>query len=155
MRRRKAEIREIASDLKYGSIDLARFINRVMLNGKKTVAQGIVYSALDIIEGQSGRSSVDVFSEAVRNSTPQLQVKARRVGGTTYQVPIEVTPRRGLALGMTWLIIAARKRKGAPMRERLAQELLDASRGEGAAVKRREDMHRMADANRAFVHYRW
>ena len=155
MRRRRAEIREISPDSKFGSEELARFINRVMLNGKKTVAQGIVYDALDIVEDRSGRPSVDVFSEAVRNSTPQLQVRARRVGGATYQVPVEVRPRRGIALAMTWLIVAARNRKGAAMRQKLAQELLDASRGEGAAVRRREDLHRMAEANRAFVHYRW
>ena len=155
MRRRRAEIREISPDSKFGSEELARFINRVMLNGKKTVAQGIVYDALDIVEDRSGRPSVDVFSEAVRNSTPQLQVRARRVGGATYQVPVEVRPRRGIALAMTWLVVAARNRKGAAMRQKLAQELLDASRGEGAAVRRREDLHRMAEANRAFVHYRW
>ena len=155
MRRRRAEIREISPDAKFGSEDLARFINRVMLNGKKTVAQGIVYDALEIIESQAGRPSVDVFTEAVRNSTPQLQVRARRVGGATYQVPVEVRPRRGVALAMTWLITAARNRKGAAMRQKLAQELMDASRGEGAAVRRREDLHRMAEANRAFSHFRW
>jgi len=155
MRRRKAEIRTVPPDPKFGSEYLSRFINKIMLNGKKSVAQSAVYRALDIVEQQSGRPSVEVFIEALQNATPLLQVKARRVGGATYQVPMEVRPERGQALGMTWLITSARARKGRPIREKLAQEILDASRGEGAAVRRREDVHRMADANRAFVHYRW
>jgi small subunit ribosomal protein S7 len=155
MRRRRAEQRVILPDPKYGNVELARFINIMMMRGKKTVAQHIIYEALEIVEQRARRPSLEVFQEAVHNSTPQLQVKSRRVGGATYQVPIEITPRRGNALAMRWLIRGARTRKGRPMHEKLAQELLDASRGEGAAVKRREDLHRMAEANRAFAHYRW
>ena len=155
MRRHKAELRVILPDPKYGNVELARFINVMMMKGKKTVSQRIMYEALDIVEQRARRPSLEVFQEALQNSTPQLQVKSRRVGGATYQVPLEVTPRRGNALAMRWLITGARARKGRPMYDRLAQELLDASRGEGAAVKRREDLHRMADANRAFAHYRW
>ena len=155
MRRHKSEPRVILPDPKYGNVELARFINVMMMKGKKTVAQHIMYEALDIVEQRARRPSLEVFQEAVQNSTPLLQVKSRRVGGATYQVPLEVTPRRGNALAMRWLIRGARARKGRPMQDRLAQELLDASRGEGAAVKRREDLHRMADANRAFAHYRW
>ena len=155
MRRHKAELRVILPDPRYGNVELARFINVMMMKGKKTVAQHIMYQALDIVEQRARRPSLEVFQEALQNSTPQLQVKSRRVGGATYQVPLEVTPRRGNALAMRWLIRGARARKGRPMYDRLAQELLDASRGEGAAVKRREDLHRMADANRAFAHYRW
>ena len=155
MRRRKAEQRVIPPDPQYSNVDLARFINRIMLRGKKTVAQRIVYSAMEIVEQQAKRPPLEVFQEALRNATPLLQVKARRVGGATYQIPIEVTPRRGSALAMRWIITSSRARKGRPMHEKLAQEFLDASRGDGAAVKRREDLHRMAEANRAFAHYRW
>ena len=155
MRRHKAEIRVIPPDPQYGNVELARFINRVMMRGKKTVAQRIVYSAMEIVEKQSSRPPLEIFQEALRNATPLLQVKARRVGGATYQIPIEVAPRRGSALAMRWIITGARGRKGRPMHEKLAQEFLDASRGDGAAVKRRDDLHRMADANKAFAHYRW
>jgi small subunit ribosomal protein S7 len=155
MRRHKAEQRVILPDAKYGSVDLVRFINKVMLGGKKSVAQRVVYGALDIVERQARRPPVDIFQEALRNTTPMLQVKSRRVGGATYQVPLEVAPRRGLAMAMRWIIGSARARTGRPMSERLAQEFLEASRGEGASVKRREDLHRMAEANRAFAHYRW
>lgn len=155
MRRRKAEHRIILPDPRYGNVELARFINIMMTRGKKTTAQRVMYGALDIVEQRARRPSMEVFQEAIQNSTPQLQVKSRRVGGATYQVPIEVTSRRGNALAMRWIIRSARGRKGRPMHEKLAQELLDASRGEGAAVKRREDVHRMAEANRAFAHYRW
>ena len=145
----------IPPDPQYGNVDLARFINRIMLRGKKTVAQRIVYSAMEIVERQAKRPPLEVFQEALRNATPLLQVKARRVGGATYQIPLEVTPRRGSALAMRWIITSSRARKGRPMHEKLAQEFLDASRGDGAAVKRREDLHRMADANKAFAHYCW
>ena len=155
MRRRKAEVRVIPPDSQYDNVDLARFINRVMLKGKKTVAQRIVYSAMDIVEKQANRPPLEIFQEALRNATPLLQVKARRVGGATYQIPIEVEPRGGTAMAMRWLITSSRARKGRPMHEKLAQEFLDAARGDGAAVKRREDLHRMADANKAFAHYRW
>ena len=155
MRRRRAEQRILSPDVKYGSVEVARFINKVMQRGKKTVAQGIVYDALGELEGRANRPALEVFQEALRNATPLLQVKPRRVGGATYQVPLEVTPDRGRQLATRWLITGARSRKGRPMIEKLAQELLDASKGEGSAVKRREDLHRMAEANRAFVHYRW
>ena len=154
-RRRRAEKRKITPDPKYGNVELARFINRVMVSGKKTTAQRIVYSALERVESEARRPALEVFEQAVRNTMPMLQVKARRVGGATYQVPVEVRPERRLTLAMRWLILAARAKSGRPMSERLASELMEASRGQGTAVKRREDLHRMAEANRAFVHYRW
>ena len=126
-----------------------------MMHGKQTVAQRIVYSALNEAEGQAHRPGIEVFQQAIRNVTPQLEVKSRRVGGATYQVPTEVRRDRQVALAMRWVVQAARARSGRPMSERLAQELLDASRGQGEAVKKKEDQHRMAEANRAFVHYRW
>jgi small subunit ribosomal protein S7 len=154
-RRRRADKRKTIPDPRYGSPELSRFINGVMLNGKKTTAQRIVYDALAKVEDQARRPGMDVFAQAVRNATPELEVRSRRVGGTTYQVPREVRQERQIALSMRWLVISARARKGRPMADRLAQELLDASRGQGEAVKRKEDQHRMAEANRAFVHYRW
>ena len=155
MRRRRAEPRIIPPDPKYGNVEVARFITKLMLNGKKTLAQRTVYQAMDLCAEESNRAPLDVFNEALHNATPVVQVKPRRVGGATYQVPVEVRPQRGRSLGMRWLITSARARKGKPIREKLAQELLEASRGEGAAVRRREDVHRMAEANRAFAHYRW
>ena len=154
-RRRRAERRLPAPDPRYGSTELSTFINRAMLNGKKTVAQRFVYEALEAVQQESHRDPLEVFELAMRNVTPTVEVKPRRVGGATYQVPVEVAGPRRTALAMRWLIRAARARTGRPMRERLAQELLDASRGQGAAVRRREELHRMAEANRAFVHYRW
>ena len=155
MRRRRAEPRILPPDPLYGNIDVHRLINRVMLRGKKTVAQGVVYKAFDVIEQELKRPALDLFQEALKNATPLLQVKPRRVGGATYQVPIEVAPQRGRSLAMRWIINGARNRKGIPMKNKLARELMDAARGEGAAVRRKEDLHRMAEANRAFVHYRW
>ena len=154
-RRRRAEKRKIRPDPKYGNVELARFINKVMLDGKQTVAQRIVYKALDDVEREAHRPGLEIFQQAVRNATPMVQVRSRRVGGATYQVPTEVRPERQLALAMRWLIGSARARTGRPMADRLAQELMEASRGQGASVKRKEDLHRMAEANRAFVHYRW
>ena len=154
-RRRRAAKREITPDPKYNSVYLASFINRVMTRGKKTTAQRIVYEALDIVEKEGSRDSMETFNQAMRNATPLLEVKPRRVGGATYQVPIEVRSTRQMALAMRWILRASRARTGRPMAERLAQELLEASRGQGAAVRRREELHRMAEANRAFVHYRW
>ena len=154
-RRRRAAKREITPDPKYNSVYLASFINRVMTRGKKTTAQRIVYEALDIVENEGSRDSMETFNQAMRNATPLLEVKPRRVGGATYQVPIEVRSNRQMALAMRWILRASRARTGRPMAERLAQELLEASRGQGAAVRRREELHRMAEANRAFVHYRW
>jgi small subunit ribosomal protein S7 len=154
-RRHRAIRRDVLPDPRYGSRDLARFINKIMERGKKSVAQRIVYTALAAVEGEAHRDAIEVFNLAMRNTTPLLEVKPRRVGGATYQVPIEVRASRGQTLAMRWLITACRARAGRPMAERLAQELLEASRGQGTAAKRREDTHRMAEANRAFVHYRW
>ncbi len=154
-RRRRPEKRDIDPDPKYNSLQLASFINRLMTRGKKTVAQRIVYDAFEILEKDGSSDPLDTFNQAVRNATPLLEVKPRRVGGATYQVPIEVRSTRQLALSMRWILRASRARTGRPMSERLALELQEASRGQGAAVRRREDLHRMAEANRAFVHYRW
>ena len=154
-RRRRAERRQVVPDPKYNSVELSRFINKVMLNGKKTVAQRIVYGAMDQAEREAHRPGLEVFEQAIRNATPMVEVKSRRVGGATYQVPTEVRSERRLALSMRWIVKAARTRSGRPMAERLAQELLEASRGQGAAVRRREELYRMAEANRAFAHYRW
>ena len=153
-RRRPAVRRIIPPDPQYQDLELARFINRVMQRGKKTTAQRIIYNAFDIIREQSSREPLEVFQQAVRNATPQVEVKPKRVGGATYQVPTELRRERSEALGMRWLIRGARARKGMPMRRGLALELVEASRGEGSAVRRKEELHRMAEANRAFVHYR-
>ena len=154
-RRRRAERRPIRPDPKYGSIELTRFINKVMIGGKHTVAQRAVYGALERVESEAHRPGVEVFQQAIRNTTPGLEVRSRRVGGSTYQVPMEVRRERQLSLAMRWIVDAARSRSGRPIAERLAQEFLEASRGQGAAVRRKEDQLRMAEANRAFVHYRW
>ena len=154
-RRRRAVKKKITPDPKYRNTELAQFINRVMLSGKKTVAQRIVYNALDRVEQEIRRPALEVFEQAIKNSTPMVEVRSRRVGGATYQVPTDVRPERRLALAMRWIITSARARGGRPMAERLAQELSEASRGQGNAVKRREDLYRMAEANRAFAHYRW
>ena len=154
-RRRRAEKRIIPPDIKYGSVELNKFINKIMWNGKKTVAQRIVYNALDIVEQQTNRSPLEVFEQAIRNATPMLEVRSRRVGGATYQVPTEVRPERRMALAMRWMIESARNRGSRPTHESLANEILEASRNQGNAVRRREDLHRMAEANRAFAHYRW
>ena len=154
-RRRRPDKRNVPPDPRYGSGELARFINKIMLRGKKTVAQRIVYHAMDMLEQETSHPPMEVFQTAMQRVTPHLEVKPRRVGGATYQVPIEVRSSRRETLAMRWLITSARARTGRPMAQRLYEELLDASRGQGAAVKRREDLHRMAEANRAFVHYRW
>ncbi len=154
-RKHSAVKRPSTPDAKYQNPEVAKFIRKVMMRGKKSVAEGIVYSALERIEQETKKSPVDTFELAIRNSTPMLQVKPRRVGGATYQIPVEIPPNRRLSLAMRWLINAARDRKGKPMRAKLAAELLDAAKGQGAAVKRKEDLHRMAEANKAFVHYRW
>lgn len=154
-RRRRAERRYCPPDAHYGSVELSRFINRVMTRGKKTVAQRIVYNALEEVASETKHEPMDVFNKALENTRPALEVKSRRVGGATYQVPIEVAPNRSEALAMRWLINAARARRNMPMSRRLALELMEAARAEGTAVKRKDDLHRMADANRAFVHYRW
>ena len=154
-RRRRAERRRITPDPKHRNVELAQFINKVMLNGKKTVAQRIVYDALALASGEVRRPELEVFQQAIRNTTPMVEVRSRRVGGATYQVPTEVRPERRLALAMRWIISAARARRGVPMAQRLSAELVEAARGQGAAVKRREDLYRMAESNRAFAHYRW
>ncbi len=154
-RRAQAIKREISSDAKYQSVIVARLINKVMRCGKKSTAERIVYGALQVVEQQESKVPVDVLEQAVRNATPLLEVKPRRIGGATYQVPVEVRPDRGLSLAMRWLVNSARARTGKSMAEKLAAELSGASKGQGATVKRREDAHRMAEANRAFAHFRW
>ena len=153
-RRRRAEIRPVAPDSRYNNTELARFINKIMKCGKKATAQRIVYHAFDVIQEDSKREPLEVFQQAMKNATPLVEVRPRRVGGATYQVPTELRPKRSQAMAMQWLIRGARARKGMPMMRGLALELMEASRGEGAAVRRREELHRMAEANRAFVHYR-
>ncbi len=147
--------RDVPLDPKYGSRMVQRLINKVMVQGRKSTAEGIVYGALDLVEQQASRNPIEVFDQALRNVTPMLEVKPRRVGGATYQVPVEIRGDRRLALGMGWLISAARARGARTMKERLAGELVDAANGQGAAVKKRDDTHRMAEANKAFAHYRW
>ncbi len=147
--------REVTPDPKFGSRTLTRFINKVMLNGKKSTAERIVYGALDSIEQQARRSPIDVFDVALRNATPLLEVKPRRVGGATYQVPVEIKGDRKQSLAMRWLIGSARSRSGRSMAEKLAAELLDASNNTGATIRKRDETHRMAEANKAFSHYRW
>lgn len=154
-RRRQAERRNIAPDPRFNSITVSRFVNKVMIGGKKTTAQSAVYHALEELGKDTERPGLEVFDQAVRNVTPALEVRSRRVGGATYQVPTEVRPERRLSLALRWIVSAARARQGRPITRRLYEELLDASRGQGAAVRRREEAHRMAEANRAFVHYRW
>ena len=154
-RRRVAAKREILPDPKFGNVTLAKFMNHVMVGGKKSLAERIIYGALDLIEERMKRDPVDVFEEALANVAPMVEVKSRRVGGATYQVPVEVRSSRQQALAMRWLVDYSRKRGEKSMPQRLAGELIDACQGRGAAVKKREDVHRMADANKAFAHYRW
>jgi small subunit ribosomal protein S7 len=154
-RRGKVIKRDPPADAKYGSKMVAKFINRIMRCGKKSTAEGIVYHALELTERETKGNPVDTLEQAVKNATPLLQVKSRRVGGATYQVPIEVSAERGVSMAMRWLIVAARERSGKSMAEKFAAEILDASRGQGKTVKRRDDTHRMAEANKAFAHYRW
>ena len=154
-RRHAAEKREVLPDAKYGDLVLTKFMNNLMIDGKKSVAEHIVYSALERVESRLKRSPIDAFREALDNVKPSVEVRSRRVGGATYQVPVEVRPERREALAIRWLIIAARKRNENTMEERLAGELTDAVNSRGTAVKKREDTHKMADANKAFSHYRW
>jgi small subunit ribosomal protein S7 len=154
-RRHRAEKREILPDPKFGNMVVSKFMNSIMYAGKKSVAETIVYGALDMIEGKTKQNPVGVFEQALENVMPTIEVRSRRVGGATYQVPVEVRNDRRQALGIRWLIIAARERNEKTMTERLSAELLDASNNRGNAVKKREDTHRMAEANRAFAHYRW
>jgi small subunit ribosomal protein S7 len=154
-RRHRAEKREILPDAKYGDKVLSKFMNNLMLDGKKSVAESIVYGALDRVEDKTKRAPVEVFHEALENIKPSVEVRSRRVGGATYQIPVEVRTERREALAIRWLIGASRKRNENTMVERLAGELMDAINSRGTAVKKREDTHKMADANKAFSHYRW
>ena len=154
-RRRVIGQRKILPDPKFGSELLAKFINVVMVDGKKSVAEKIIYGALDILAEKTGKDQLEIFEAALDHVRPSVEVKSRRVGGSTYQVPVEVRPVRRNALAMRWLVDAARTRGEKSMAQRLAGEMLDASENKGSAVKKREDVHRMADANKAFAHYRW
>ena len=151
-RRRVAAKREILPDPKYGNVTLAKFMNHVMVSGKKSVAERIIYGALDIVKERSSKDPIEVFDAALENIAPMVEVKSRRVGGATYQVPVEVRPSRRNALAMRWLVEYCRGRGEKSMRQRLAGEILDAADGKGSAVKKREDVHRMAEANKAFSH---
>ena len=154
-RRHAAEKREVLPDAKYGDKVLTKFMNNLTIDGKKSVAEGIVYSALERVQTRLKREPISAFHEALENVKPSVEVRSRRVGGATYQVPVEVRTERREALAIRWLIIAARKRNENTMEERLAAELSDAVNNRGTAVKKREDTHKMADANKAFSHYRW
>ncbi len=154
-RRRRAEKRTILPDAKFGDVTVSKFMNSVMLDGKKSVAEQIVYGALELMQKRSGGDPVKSFHDAIENVRPHLEVRSRRVGGATYQVPMEVRSERAQALAFRWIIQMARGRNENTMTERLSAELLDAANNRGAAVKKREDTHRMAEANRAFSHYRW
>jgi small subunit ribosomal protein S7 len=154
-RRHRAEKREVLPDPKFGDRVLSKFMNSLMYQGKKSVAEGVVYSALETIEKKTSQDPIKVFREALDNVRPSIEVRSRRVGGATYQVPVEVRHERSQALAIRWLIGAARARSEYTMIERLSNELLDAANNRGSAVKKREDTHRMAEANRAFSHYRW
>ena len=154
-RRARAVKREIPPDAKYHNVTVAKLINKVMKCGKKSTAESILYDALNIMEQRGSKAPVTVLEQAVRNATPLLEVKPRRVGGATYQVPVEVRPERGQSLAIRWLLKSARARTGKSMAEKLVAELSDAAKGQGVTIKKREDTHKMAEANRAFAHYRW
>jgi len=154
-RRYRPERREVQPDLKYNSEMLATFINKVMLSGKKSVARGLVYDAMDLIAERTGKDPLDTFEQAIRNASPTIEVKPRRVGGATYQVPVEVSSHRRMSLAVRWILGSARNRPGKTFARKLADELMDAAGNTGNAVKKRDDTHRMADANKAFAHYRW
>lgn len=154
-RRYRPPRREVDPDPRFGSELLMRFVHKLMRGGKRSVALGVVYDAFDLIEQRARRNPLEVFEQAVRNVTPVIEVKPRRVGGATYQVPMEVAPHRRTALALRWLTTASRQRPGRSMGEKLAAELMDAANGEGSAMRRKEETHRMAEANRAFAHYRW
>ena len=154
-RRARAIKREVSPDAKYHNVVVGRLINKVMMCGKKSTAERIVYDALQIMEQQMSQDAVTIVEQAVKNATPLLEVKPRRVGGATYQVPVEVRPDRGLSLALRWLVGSSRARTGKSMAEKLAAELDEASKRQGVTIKRRENVHRMAEANRAFAHYRW
>ncbi|MCL4879168.1 MAG: 30S ribosomal protein S7 [Anaerolineae bacterium] len=154
-RRNRPVKREVVPDPRYNSVHIAMFVNRMMRGGKKSVAQRVFYDAMDLIESREKTDPIEVFERALKNVTPSVEVKPRRVGGSTYQVPVEVPPDRALSLSMRWLLGASLSRNGKSMSEKLANEVMDAAKGQGAAIKKREDTHKMAEANRAFAHYRW
>jgi small subunit ribosomal protein S7 len=155
MRRRRAPVRVVLPDPIYNSIVVTKFINKLMYDGKKSVAQAIFYEALQIVEKKTGEKAIEVFEKAIDNVRPQVEVKSRRVGGATYQVPVEVNPRRQQSLAIRWLIDYSRKRNERGMANRLASELIDAANEKGASFKKKEDTYKMAEANKAFSHYRW
>ncbi|GAB2026162.1 30S ribosomal protein S7 [Lactovum odontotermitis] len=155
MRKNRAPKREVLADPVYNSVVVSRLINRLMLDGKRGVATNIVYGAFDQIKEATGNNPLEVFESAMENIMPMLEVRARRVGGSNYQVPVEVRPERRTTLGLRWLVTIARKRGEHTMQDRLAKEIMDAANNTGAAVKKREDTHKMAEANRAFAHFRW
>lgn len=154
-RAKKVEKRQIVPDAKYNSHTVAKFVNKMMLRGQRATAEHTLYSALDAVSEQLGRDPVELLEQAISNATPLVKVKPRRVGGATYQVPVEVQQEQGRSTAMRWLITSARSRNGKSMQEKLTGELVDAIEGRGVSVKRRDDIHRMAEANRAFAHYRW
>jgi small subunit ribosomal protein S7 len=154
-RRNRAPKRPVKPDVKYNSRVVSSFINKLMLDGKKTTAARIFYDALDIIEGRAKKPGIEIFEQAMKNATPQIEVRPRRVGGATYQIPLEVRPERRESLAIRWLVNSSRDRSGKSMAEKLAAEFMDAANNQGATVKKREDTHKMAEANRAFAHYRW
>ncbi|MFS1524523.1 30S ribosomal protein S7 [Microbulbifer sp. 2304DJ12-6] len=154
-RRRVVAKREVLPDPKFGNVTLAKFMNHVMISGKKSVAERIVYGALDTISEKLNKDPIEIFEESLENISPMVEVKSRRVGGATYQVPVEVRPSRRMALAMRWLVEFSRKRGEKSMAQRLANEMIDAAQNKGGAVKKREDVHRMAEANKAFSHYRF
>lgn len=154
-RRNKPPKRILLADPVFNNVDVAKFINRLMRRGKKSIAERIFYNSLDIVKEKTKEEPIEIFQKALKNVIPLVEVKARRIGGSTYQVPVEVRAERGLALGSTWLIGIALSKTGKPMEEKLAAEIISASNGEGAACKKREDTHKMAEANKAFAHYRY
>ncbi|MBN1221523.1 MAG: 30S ribosomal protein S7 [Anaerolineae bacterium] len=154
-RRNRATKRPVKPDVKYNSRLVANFINKLMANGKKTLAAGIFYDALDLVEQRAKKPGIEIFEQAIKNATPLIEVRPRRVGGATYQIPLEVRPERRESLAIRWLVNSSRDRAGKSMAEKLAAEFIDAANNQGVTVKKREDTHRMAEANRAFAHYRW
>ena len=154
-RRSRSVKREVPADPQFASTTVTKFINSLMYDGKKSIAEGIFYDAMKIVEEKSGQAGLNIFTSAVNNAKPALEVKSRRVGGATYQVPVEVRPRRATTLAIRWIVGYARQRREKTMSERLAAELMDAGNGLGAAIKRKDDLQKMAESNRAFAHYRW
>ena len=154
-RRYRPQKRPVLPDIRYNNVMISMFVNRMMHGGKKSTALHVMYDALAIVEDRAKREPLELFEQALRSAAPAVEVKPKRVGGSTYQVPMEVDPERGMALAMRWILAAARARGGRSMAEKLAAELMDAANGQGAAIKRKDETHRMAEANRAFAHYRW